>query len=111
MAATIKDIAKRVKMDEDIVRRILLEDPMLHVERKERDKVFDAARKLGYDLTMLRAGKRIKDRGEMCKLVLKQIEANPEWGREEILAHLRYVVDLTQRHHKRAMPTDAACEE
>jgi len=103
---TIKDIAVRVGLDEELVRRILSEDPTLGVERDVKDKVFATAREMGYDLTKLRFGKKLRDRGDIVKLIIEQVESNADWDREEILAHLRYVLDLTSRHHKRSMPTD-----
>ncbi|MHC4663362.1 MAG: hypothetical protein ACYS8W_17015 [Planctomycetota bacterium] len=108
--ATIKDIAERVGMDEESVRRILLEDPTMSVERDVKDKIYATARKMGYDLTKLRFGKKLADRSDVLRRVIEQVEENTEWGRDEILVHLRYVLDLTKRHHKRSMPTDIAEE-
>jgi hypothetical protein len=98
---TLNEIAAAVKMDVDVVRRILSETPGMNVTRDTADRVFSAARKLGYDFRKLKIGKRMSVRKEVFDEVLGQIETHKGWDREDILKYIRQSSEMIERVHRR----------
>jgi DNA-binding LacI/PurR family transcriptional regulator len=109
--ATQKDIAKHLGMDLQSVRRILNETPGYHYDKATMDKVFGAARQLGYDLRKLKIGKRMEVRKGVIEDMIRHIEKHESWGREEILDHLRTSIGLVKRVQKKAFPQEYPEEE
>ncbi|MHC4598122.1 MAG: hypothetical protein ACYS47_03870 [Planctomycetota bacterium] len=104
--ATQKDIAKHVGMDLKSVRRILNETPGYNYDKATMDKVFGAARQLGYDLRKLKIGKRMEVRKGVIEDLIRQIEKHEKWGRDEIIDHLRTSIGLVKRVQKKAFPQE-----
>lgn len=98
---TLREIASNVKMDLDQVRRILSESPGVKVSKDIADKVFQTARKLGYDFKKLKIGKRMNARKEVFEEVAQQIEAHPSWSRSEILKYVKQSSEMIDRVHRR----------
>ncbi|MHC4778613.1 MAG: hypothetical protein ACYTFG_08580 [Planctomycetota bacterium] len=109
--ATQRDIAKAVGMDLMSVRRILNETPGYNFDKATLDKVFGAARKLGYDFRKLKIGKRMEVRKGVIEDVIRQVERHEKWGREDILEHLRTSIGLVKRVQKKAFPHEFPEEE
>lgn len=100
--ATLRDIARTVGMEERLVREILRENTKLRVAKADQDKVFSAARKLGYDLKKLKIGKRLEQRRQTVQELLAHIRAHPNWQREEILRYMQNSCDMVERVHRKA---------
>ena len=96
---TLKQVADEVGMKVDQVRDILREAAA--VPKATGDRVFNAARKLGYDLRKLKIGKRMQTRKETLEEVLGRISDHASWTRAEILEYLRESLALMERVHKR----------
>ena len=96
---TLKQVADEVGMKVDQVRDILREAAA--VSKATGDRVFSAARKLGYDLRKLKIGKRMQTRKETLEEVLGRISGHTAWTRAEILEYLRESLALMERVHKR----------
>lgn len=90
-----------MKLDVKIVRDVLKEVPGVKVARSVADKIFNAARKLGYDLKKLKIGKRMAYRRETLQEVLDRVSENRSWGRDEILKYLKDALGMIERVHKR----------
>ncbi|NUN47697.1 MAG: hypothetical protein HUU15_02550 [Candidatus Brocadiae bacterium] len=101
-ARTLKDVADALKMDVELVRRILSEEPGERFSRETLDRVFGTARKLGYDFKKLKIGKRMAIRREVFDEVLAQVESHPSWGRSDIVKYIRQSSDMIERVHKRS---------
>lgn len=106
MAAKKNDVSLRAVADEaglklDLVRDVLRELPGLACPKDTQDKIFKAARKLGYDLRKLKIGKRMQTRKETLEEVLGRILENTGWDRGEIVKYLRESLTLVERVHKR----------
>ncbi|HEX7897123.1 MAG TPA: hypothetical protein VF950_05155 [Planctomycetota bacterium] len=104
MAAKKRDVSLRQVADEvglkiDLVRNILREATT--APKETQDRVFKAARKLGYDLRKLKIGKRMQTRKETLEEVLGRISDHAAWTRAEILEYLRESLALMERVHKR----------
>lgn len=97
--ATLHQVADEVGMKIDQVRDILREAST--VPKATADRVFNAARKLGYDLRKLKIGKRMQTRKETLEEVLARVEKQAAWGRDEVLQYLRESLALVDRVHKR----------
>ncbi len=108
---TQKDVADHIGMDLEIVRRILNETPGYNPDKAVQDKVFQAARKLGYDLRKLKIGKRMEVRKSTIEDLIQQVEKHPEWGREEILDLLKNSIGLVKRVQKKAFPQEFPSED
>lgn len=104
--ATIQDIAKECGIDIEIVRRILTEDSTLRIKKENQDKIFQTARKMGYDFKKLKLGKRMDNRKETVDEILEKIVVNHEWDRVEIIKYLKSLTGLVDRVHKRAFPDE-----
>jgi hypothetical protein len=107
---TLNEIAAAVKMDVDIVRRILSEQPGMSVTKDTADRVFSTARKLGYDFRKLKIGKRMSVRKEVFDEVQSQIEAHESWGRADILKYIRQSSEMIDRVHKRTFKEEFGAE-
>ena len=99
--ASIKSIAQEVGLPTNLVRDVLREAPGVQVTRTVADKIFSAARKLGYDLKKLKVGKRMQVRREVLEEVLSRIGDNPEWNRSQIVKYLKDALGMVERVHKR----------
>ena len=98
---TIRQIAQEVGLDASVVLDVLKEVPGVQVSRDVADRIFRAARKLGYDFKKLKIGKRMQHRKETFDEVLDKISENPGWGRAEIMKYLKESRALVERVHKR----------
>lgn len=100
---TLREIAQTVGIDVDTVRAILSEStgPKI-VSKSLQDKVFGAARKMGYDFRKLKIGKRINLRREVLQDLLHQLETHPHWGRLEIIRYVQQSLNLLERVQKKA---------
>ena len=96
---TLRQVAEDVGMKVDEVRDILREAS--RAPKATQDKVFNAARRLGYDLRKLKIGKRIQVRKETLQEVYVRVRERSEWGRDEILQYLKESLALVDRVHKR----------
>ena len=84
---TLKQVADEVGMKVDQVRDILREAAA--VSKATGDRVFSAARKLGYDLRKLKIGKRMQTRKETLEEVLGRISGHAAWTRPAIRVRSR----------------------
>ncbi|MBI2901621.1 MAG: hypothetical protein HYY17_15670 [Planctomycetes bacterium] len=98
---SIRKIAEELKLDFTLVRDVLKEVSTRKVAKSVQDRIFNAARRFGYDLNKLRIGKRMAHQRETLEDVLKRVEANPGWGRDEIVRHLREALGMVERVQKR----------
>lgn len=98
---SIRKIAEDLKLDFALVRDVLKEVPTRKVSKAVQDRIFNCARRLGYDLAKLKIGKRMAHQREVLGDLLKRVEENPSWGREEILKHLRGALGMVERVQKR----------
>jgi hypothetical protein len=96
---TLRQVAEEVGMKVDQVRDILREAAA--VSKAVGDRVFNAARKLGYDLRKLKIGKRMQTRKETLEEVLARVQKQAAWGRDEVLNYLKESLALVDRVHKR----------
>ena len=96
---SLRQVADEVGMKVELVRNILKEATT--APKETQDRVFKAARKLGYDLRKLKIGKRMQTRKETLEEVLVRVKKQPAWGRDEILAYLQDSLALMERVHKR----------
>ena len=80
------------------------------VPRETADKIFRAARKLGYDLRKLKIGKRMQYRKETLEEVLGKIVENEPWSRPEIVKYLKESLALVDRVHKRVFHDEFGAE-
>ncbi|MDI6732958.1 MAG: hypothetical protein QME51_01970 [Planctomycetota bacterium] len=102
MTATLKDIASQVNMPLELVRDILTEKTGIKITKEEMDLVFKTARGLGYDFRKLKIGKRINLRKEILSDIIKQIESNPKWKRNNIVDYLKRCCEMIERVDKKA---------
>jgi len=98
---TIRAIAQEVGLDASIILDVLKELPGVQVSREMADRIFKAARKLGYDFKKLKIGKRMQTRKETFDEILEKISENSGWGRAEIVRYLKESRGLVERVHKR----------
>ncbi|MCU0723507.1 MAG: hypothetical protein MUC63_07820 [Planctomycetes bacterium] len=103
---TQKDVAAHLGIDVETVRHILNETPGHSFDRELQDRVFKAARKLGYDLKKLKIGKRMDIRMKAIEDLILQIEKHPAWERREILDALRQSIGLVKRVQKKTFPEE-----
>ena len=99
--SSIRKIAETVGMKVSLVRDVLKEVPGTKVSREAADRIFTAARNLKYDLKKLKIGKQMALRKSTLVKVLEQIEVNPDWDRDEIVAYLQEASGMVTRVHKR----------
>ncbi|MHC4607237.1 MAG: hypothetical protein ACYTAF_09955 [Planctomycetota bacterium] len=103
---TINEVAKACGIDPDIVRDVLKELPGAKVPMKVRDKVFQTARKLGYDLKKLKLAKQMDLRKKTVRELLSKIGEHPNWDRDQIVEYLQSLTDMVERVHKRSFPEE-----
>jgi len=103
---TLRKIAEQCGLELEMVREILRESAAARVSREVRDKVFSTARKLGYNFAKLKVGKRMDLRKATVQEILSKLEANPKWGRAEIVAYLNELAGMVTRVHRRAFPEE-----
>jgi hypothetical protein len=96
---SLRQIAEDVGMKLDEVRDILRDASA--APKAVQDRVYNAARKLGYDLRKLKIGKRIQYRKETLEEVYVRVKERSEWGRDQILAFLKDALAGVERVHKR----------
>ncbi len=106
MPASIRKIADELGMDSRVVSDVLKEVPGVAVSKSTADKIFNAARRLGYDLKKLKLGKRMQMRKETLEEILDKLGENEEWGRAEIVKFLRDALATIERVHKRVYPEE-----
>ena len=99
--STVRKIAEHLKLAPVVVSSVLKEETKVRVNRKTADKIFKAARKLGYDLQKLKLGKRMEVRRQTIEETLARVAENPAWDRADIVAHLQEALGLVKRVHKR----------
>ena len=99
--SSIRKISDKLGMAPSLVRDVLKEVPGTKVTREVADRIFDAARRLKYDLKKLKIGKHMALRKSTILKVLQQIEENPDWDRDEIIAYLQEASGMVTRVHKR----------
>jgi DNA-binding LacI/PurR family transcriptional regulator len=109
--ATQKEVADHLGMDLETVRHSLNETPWMTSDKAMLDKVFGAARKLGYDFRKLKIGKRMEVRKTTIEDIIRHIDKHPDWTRDEILDHLRTSIGLVKRVQKKAFPQEFPTEE
>jgi len=109
--ASLEEVAQEVGMDVDAVRVILAEVPGHNYDKATLDRVFGAARKLGYDLKKLKIGKRMEVRKAAIEDIIKQVETHADWTRDDILEYMRHSIGLVRRVQKKAFPAEFPTEE
>jgi len=97
----LKDVAESLKLDMGLVRDALSERPGINITKDEQDRIFQTARKMGYDLKKLKLGKRLNLRQEIIGEILSQIETNAKWKRKEIVEYLKRSAEMVDRVRKR----------
>ena len=105
---SLRQVADEVGLKLDLVRSILREATT--APKETQDRVFKAARKLGYDLRKLKIGKRMQTRKETLEEVLGRISDHAAWTRAEILEYLRESLALMERVHKRVFKDEFGAE-
>ena len=99
--ATIHNLAKELGLDLKMVRDVLREAAPRDTTKDIQDRIFQTARKMGYDFQKLKIGKRIQHHKELLEEVLEQVGENPQWGRPEIVQHLKESLAFVNRVHTR----------
>ena len=94
---TVKHVADLAGQPLELTRDVLNEAAGVKASRAVQDRIFNAARRLGYDLRKLKIGKRMQARKDTLTEVLKACEAHPEWSRADILAYLDRTLQLLDR--------------
>ena len=103
---SIADIAREAGASTDVAREILNEVPGRQHAKDVQDRVFKAARKLGYDLRKLKIGKRMDVRRETYEEILKCALEHPAWGRTEIVGDLERKLGLVKRVQRKTFPEE-----
>lgn len=98
---TIQQIAQEAGQDPALVLNILKETAPPDVSKAVQDRIFQTARRLGYDFRKLKIGKRMQYRKEALEEVLRKIAENPGWGRPEVVKYLKETLALVDRVHNR----------
>ena len=99
---SIKIIAQELGISFGVVRDVLRESVSKGMSRGDQDKIFQAARRLGYDFSKLKIGKRMQYRKETLDEVIEKVERHSEWGRDEIVKFLRESRAFLDRVHDKA---------
>lgn len=103
---TIREIAESAGLEVSLVLSVLKETAGASVPKTVQDRVFQTARRLGYDLRKLKIGKRMQYRKETLEEVLEKIRDNPGMGRAEIVKYLKESLALVERVHRRVFPEE-----
>jgi hypothetical protein len=94
---TIKDVADEVGKPLELVRDVLNEAAGAKVPLAVQDRIFSAARALGYDLRKLKIGKRMRVRRDTIIEILDQCKSNSAWNRAEIITYLERNLQMLDR--------------
>lgn len=94
---TLKDVADKARQPLALTRDVLNEASGAKASRAVQDRIFNAARRLGYDLKKLKIGKRMQARKDMLTEILRHCQAHPEWDRAEIVSYLERTLHLLDR--------------
>jgi len=100
----LSHISRKLGMDTQSVRSILLELASSPIEGDKHANVFKAATEEGLDLNKLRIARRINTRKEAIEEILRYIEANPKWKKDDVISYLRYSRTLMLRVEKKILP-------
>lgn len=103
---TQKEVAAYLGIEVETVRHILNETPGYCYGKELQDKVFGAARQLGYDLKKLKIGKRMEIRVKAIEDMISLVEKHPSWSRGDILKGLRESIGLVKRVQKKTFPEE-----
>lgn len=98
---TIQQVAQETGLEPSLVVNVLKETAPPGVSKAVQDRIFQTARRLGYDFRKLKIGKRMQYRKEALEEVLRKIAENPGWGRAEIVKYLKETLSLVERVHRR----------
>lgn len=98
---SIKIIADELGLETGLVRDVLRESAPPGATKEVQDRIFQAARRLGYDFRKLKIGKRMHYRKETLDEVIEKLAQNPGWGRAEIVKYLQECRGLVDRVHER----------
>ena len=101
-STSIKIIAEELGIPSGVVRNVLRESKPKGVSRDDQDKIFKAARRLGYDFSKLKIGKRMQYRKETLDEVIDKVYSHPDWGRDEIVKFLNESRAFLDRVHDKA---------
>ena len=99
---SIKVIAEESGIPAGVVRSVLRESVPKGVSRDDQDKIFKIARRLGYDFSKLKIGKRMQYRKETLDEVIDKVYNHPDWGRDEIVKFLNESRAFLDRVHDKA---------
>ena len=99
---SIKLIAEETGIPAGVVRNVLRESAPKGVSRTDQDKIFKVARRLGYDFSKLKIGKRMQYRKETLDEVIDKVYNHPDWGRDEIVKFLNESRAFLDRVHDKA---------
>jgi len=108
---TQKEVAAYLGIDLKTVQNVLNETPGYCCDKETQDKVFKAARKLGYDLKKLKIGKRMEIRKKAIEDMIALVEKHPGWDRNDILEGLRQSIGLVKRVQKKTFPEEFPDED
>ena len=100
--SSLKDVARTLGMEVHVVREILKENTRVRVAKGVQDRVFQTARKLGYNFKKLKIGKRMEQRKQTIQELLSHILGHPHWSREEIVKYLKNSCDMVDRVQRKA---------
>ncbi len=106
MPASIKKIADELGMDTRLVSDVLKEVPGVAVAKGTADKIFNAARRLGYDLKKLKVGKRMQMRKETLEEMLEKLDEHRDWARADMIRYLKDALKMLERVHQRVYPEE-----
>ncbi len=98
---TIRQIAEDLGLDAGLVLNVLKETAGAAASKPVQDRIFQTARRLGYDFRKLKIGKRMQYRKETLDEVLEKVGENAGWGRAEIVKYLKESLALVERVHRR----------
>ncbi len=98
---TIRQVAEEVGFDVELVRNVLKETAGASVSKAVQDRIFQTARRIGYDLRKLKIGKRMQYRKETLEEILQKLSDNSSWGRAEVVKYLKESLALVERVQNR----------
>ena len=98
---TVKHVSHELGLELKLVRDVLREVTGIKATKELQDKIFRAARRLGYDFKKLKIGKRMQYRKETLEEILEKVQEHKSWRRDDILQHLKESLALVDRVHKR----------
>lgn len=105
-STTLTDVAREAGVDEETARSILSEKTGTRFPKELQDKVFQTARRIGYDLKKLKIGKSMDQRGKIYEEVLKNVLSNADWDRADIIRFLEAGLGLVKRVKHKSFPDE-----